>query len=336
MGHGRIDIAPRLNLLLNEAAVAWGRERRSPCPARATPFDGRLDAVIAVTSQQLQSLPIHAHPRHGQWNYTIAPTGGQVAAGGDQERTRARTAALHLLADQRLTGIAATSWPRSPSCWPPHRTRRPPSAASNNAVDDAAGHLARAARACCPQPTGCWSPSSTCGRSARRTCCPSCWGSMRTPSARRSRRLASCSANTTARSPRPRCGSPPPARWRVRFTRPVRAAASARVRPARQSGPDRSVPHRARRDDRTCQARPRRAQRATPPPPPRRGTPARRSAEACSNRRSPTTSESSRDLMLAPIRRGQGRRDPGAAPRGRGAATTQSAPDEPEQSTGPS
>ena len=120
MGHGRVDIAPRLNLLLNEAAVAWGRERRAMSPRGATAFNGRLDAVIAVTSQQLQSLPIHAHPRHGQWNYTIAPTGGQVAAGGDQERTRARTAALHLLADQRLTGmsrdeLAALAQPLAPA-----------------------------------------------------------------------------------------------------------------------------------------------------------------------------------------------------------------------------
>ena len=59
-----------------------------------------------MTSQQLRSLPIQAHAQHGQWNYTIAPTGGQVAPVGDQERTRARTAALHLLADQRLTGMS--------------------------------------------------------------------------------------------------------------------------------------------------------------------------------------------------------------------------------------
>jgi transposase len=61
---------------------------------------------IAVTSQQLRSLPIEAHAQHGQWNYTIAPTGGHIAPVGDQERTRARTAALHLLADQRLTGMS--------------------------------------------------------------------------------------------------------------------------------------------------------------------------------------------------------------------------------------
>jgi hypothetical protein len=30
---------------------------------------------------------------HGQWNYTIDPTGGQVAPLDDQERTRVRAAA---------------------------------------------------------------------------------------------------------------------------------------------------------------------------------------------------------------------------------------------------
>jgi transposase len=53
---------------------------------------GAYPLGIAVTSQQLQSLPIHTHPRHGQWNYTIAPTGGQVAPIDDQERTRIRAA----------------------------------------------------------------------------------------------------------------------------------------------------------------------------------------------------------------------------------------------------
>src|SRR3954463_12088324 len=61
---------------------------------------------IAVTREQLRSLPIEAHAQHGQWNYTIAATGGQVAPVGTPERTRARTAALHLLADPRLTGMS--------------------------------------------------------------------------------------------------------------------------------------------------------------------------------------------------------------------------------------
>jgi hypothetical protein len=64
---------------------------------------------IAVTRQQLAGLPIETHARHGQWNYTIAPTGGQLAvtaAGSTHERTRARTEALQLLADERLTGMS--------------------------------------------------------------------------------------------------------------------------------------------------------------------------------------------------------------------------------------
>src|SRR3954447_9458512 len=61
---------------------------------------------IALTSPQIQSLPIHAHPRHGQWNYTIAPAGGQAVPIDDQERNRVRAAALHALADERLTGMS--------------------------------------------------------------------------------------------------------------------------------------------------------------------------------------------------------------------------------------
>ena len=67
---------------------------------------GAYPLGIAVTSQQLESLPIRAHSRHGQWNYTIAPTGGRAAPLDDQERTRVRVAALHTLADERLTGMS--------------------------------------------------------------------------------------------------------------------------------------------------------------------------------------------------------------------------------------
>jgi transposase len=67
---------------------------------------GAYPLGIAVTREQLRLLPIQAHARHGQWNYTIAPTGGQVAPIDDQERARARHAALHLLADPRLTGMS--------------------------------------------------------------------------------------------------------------------------------------------------------------------------------------------------------------------------------------
>src|SRR5829696_3755345 len=53
---------------------------------------GAYPLGIAVTREQLRLLPIQAHARHGQWNYTIAPTGGQVAPIDDQERARARHA----------------------------------------------------------------------------------------------------------------------------------------------------------------------------------------------------------------------------------------------------
>jgi hypothetical protein len=61
---------------------------------------------IAVPREQLRALPIHAHAEHGEWNYTIAPSGGQVVPVDSQERARARTAALDLLADERLTGMS--------------------------------------------------------------------------------------------------------------------------------------------------------------------------------------------------------------------------------------
>ena len=67
---------------------------------------GAYPLGIAVTREQLRLLPIQAHARHGQWNYTIAPTGGQVAPIDDQERARARHGALHLLAEPRLTGMS--------------------------------------------------------------------------------------------------------------------------------------------------------------------------------------------------------------------------------------
>jgi transposase len=67
---------------------------------------GSYPLGIAVSREQLRLLPIEAHARHGQWNYTIAPTGGQAAPVDTHHRTRARTAALHVLGDERLTGMS--------------------------------------------------------------------------------------------------------------------------------------------------------------------------------------------------------------------------------------
>lgn len=66
---------------------------------------GSYPTGIAVSHDQLQALPITAHTDHGQWNYSIAPTGGAVPAPHSDERAAARTRALHTLADPRLTGM---------------------------------------------------------------------------------------------------------------------------------------------------------------------------------------------------------------------------------------
>jgi transposase/DNA-binding transcriptional regulator YdaS (Cro superfamily) len=60
---------------------------------------------IAVTREQLQTLPIEPHAQHGDWNYTIAPDGGAFAPVGTEQRAQARAAGLELLADERLTGM---------------------------------------------------------------------------------------------------------------------------------------------------------------------------------------------------------------------------------------
>src|SRR3954451_7423090 len=62
---------------------------------------------LAVTAGQLRALPIVAHGEHGAWNYTIEPAGADDVVLRGDERTRARAAALALLADERLTGMAS-------------------------------------------------------------------------------------------------------------------------------------------------------------------------------------------------------------------------------------
>jgi hypothetical protein len=61
---------------------------------------------IAVSKQELRQLPIQPHEHHGEWNDTIAPTGAEAAPTTADERARDRTEALHLLADQRITGMS--------------------------------------------------------------------------------------------------------------------------------------------------------------------------------------------------------------------------------------
>src|SRR3954463_4641247 len=71
---------------------------------------GAYPLGIAVTREQLRSLPIHAHAQHGQWNYTIAPTGGPVPPAGTPERPRgAGRAGRHPRAPRRADRGAASA-----------------------------------------------------------------------------------------------------------------------------------------------------------------------------------------------------------------------------------
>lgn len=52
---------------------------------------GSYPTGIAVSKDQFQALPITAHSDHGQWNYSIAPTGSTAPAPRGDERAAART-----------------------------------------------------------------------------------------------------------------------------------------------------------------------------------------------------------------------------------------------------
>jgi transposase len=76
----------------------------------------RVDAVldtgdypvgVSVSTERMNALPITHHAERGTWNYTIGPAAtGAAAAVGTGDRDRARSAALHALADPRLTGMS--------------------------------------------------------------------------------------------------------------------------------------------------------------------------------------------------------------------------------------
>ncbi|MFJ9034878.1 ISAzo13 family transposase [Streptomyces sp. NPDC102274] len=66
---------------------------------------GSYPTGIAISRDQLQALPITAHAKSGQWNYSIAPTGSTAPAPCSDERAAARAQTLHMLADPRLTGM---------------------------------------------------------------------------------------------------------------------------------------------------------------------------------------------------------------------------------------
>lgn len=62
---------------------------------------------IAISKKELQQLPIRPHEHHGEWNYTIAPTGTKTVPVTADERARNRAETLRLLADERITGMSA-------------------------------------------------------------------------------------------------------------------------------------------------------------------------------------------------------------------------------------
>ena len=63
---------------------------------------------IAISKQELRQLPIRPHDHHGEWNYTVAPTGTRAAPVTADDRARHRADALRLLTDPRITGMSRT------------------------------------------------------------------------------------------------------------------------------------------------------------------------------------------------------------------------------------
>ena len=65
---------------------------------------------IAVSKKELLKLPIQPHDHHGEWNYTIAPTGAKQMPVTADDRIRNRIQALRLLADERITGMSGSEF----------------------------------------------------------------------------------------------------------------------------------------------------------------------------------------------------------------------------------
>jgi hypothetical protein len=62
----------------------------------------------SISRDQLAALPIRPHAQHGTWNYTIEPASTPEAARPDHGACeQARSQALAMLANRRLTGMTA-------------------------------------------------------------------------------------------------------------------------------------------------------------------------------------------------------------------------------------
>ena len=114
---------------------------------------GSYPVGLAVTREQFRALPVRAHAQHGEWNYTIAPTGpaGSVPLAFN-ERAEAQARALALLSDERLTGMSTEELARLADLLAPDqaaqaaqrgheqrggRRRRAPGAGSRGLLTDA-------------------------------------------------------------------------------------------------------------------------------------------------------------------------------------------------------
>ncbi|HEV2931075.1 MAG TPA: ISAzo13 family transposase, partial [Propionibacteriaceae bacterium] len=114
---------------------------------------GSYPVGLAVTREQFRALPVRAHAQHGEWNYTITPTGptGPVPLASN-DRADARIRALALLSDERLTGMSSDELARLADLLAPDqaaqaaqrrheqrggRRRRAPGAGSRGLLTDA-------------------------------------------------------------------------------------------------------------------------------------------------------------------------------------------------------
>jgi transposase len=113
---------------------------------------GSYPVGLAVTREQFRSLPVRAHAQHGEWNYTITPTGPTGPPLASNDRADARIRALALLTDQRLTGMSSDELARLADLLAPDqaaqaaqrrheqrggRRRRAPGAGSRGLLTDA-------------------------------------------------------------------------------------------------------------------------------------------------------------------------------------------------------
>ena len=210
---------------------------------------GSYPVGLAVTREQFRALPVRAHAQHGEWNYTIAPTGpaGSVPLAFN-ERAEAQARALALLSDERLTGMSTEELARLADLLAPDQTAQAAQRAMSNAADDDGAPPAPAAAVCSPTPTGSWSPSSIYVRPVPNTCWPICWASIRTRSAWRSPRPASCSPARSDDHPGRAAFQHRRAAHQIRLRQRGPADPIPVARPAGRPGPDR-VARRPGRDD---------------------------------------------------------------------------------------